>query len=137
MEGWCETLTQIGLIIIIAMVALWAWREMRPLLRDGYGCRRYKAERSKNILTYVDPQNSQNTGPVKTQDECFTMLRKSKFFPASGTTFFGADSTMTSVQDPQECRKIGLRPEFMMIQDGKPIYRCVRFAEPLATVKTY
>jgi len=123
----------LALIIIIALVALWIWREMRPLVYDGYaaGGRVFS---NRNEVTYVgSPPCADRVRAGAGCGEGFNMARKSKFFPMNGTTFFGADGMMEHVTDPNECRKIGTKPQFMMIQDGKPVYRCVRFGEPLAT----
>lgn len=129
----CDTLAPylIALLVIIALLGvLWVYREVRPLF-DGYACGN-RVYSGQNQVTYVGTPPCADR--VRAQPGCkenFSLIRRSNFFPSSGTTFFGADSTMTSVSDPGECQRIGLRPEFMMIQDGKPVYRCVRTGQIL------
>lgn len=153
---YLQPLALLALLIIVVMVLVWVFREMRPLVYDGYaaGGRIYS---NQNQVTYVGtspcadrvsagPGCGSNYGCVKPEDaratkdpksvEGFALFRKSKFFPMNGTTFFGADGIMEHVTDPDECRRIGTKPQFMMIQDGKPVYRCIRYGEPMITVRT-
>lgn len=135
-----QLFAQLALIILIAMLVVWVWREMRPLVADGYvaGGQVFS---NKNLVTYVGlppcadrvsagPGCGSNYGCVSPTKEGLIPY-KSGFFPINNTTFFGADGIMEHVTDPNECIRIGTRPEFMMIQNGQPVYRCVRYGEPM------